>query len=129
MAKLKITNRVMYRGLPKRSNESSDTKAAIRPWGPRSELASEPSATFYSTDSISEDEDDVISEPIVGRPTKDEERKWKDDDNNHPYARFISSQSGFGDDSWVGRQPLGAGSFGIAGLWERVTVSGRVIDV
>ena len=75
-----------------------DNQAGLRPRGSKDELASEQSITSYSTDSISEDEDDIKSVAIVGRPTKDEERRWKHDD--YPHARFISSQSGIGDMGW-----------------------------
>ena len=74
-----------------------DNQAGLRLRGSRDELASGQSITSYSTDSISEDEDDIKSVAIVGRLTKDEERRWKHDD--YPHARFISSQSGIGDHS------------------------------
>ena len=35
------------------------------------------------------------------------------------HAAFINSDSGLNGGNWIGRRPLGAGSFGTAGLWER----------
>lgn len=43
-------------------------------------------------------------------------------------ATFIRSDSGLGDE-WVGRKPLGKGSFGIAGLWARLDCDGRLVEV
>lgn len=45
-------------------------------------------------------------------------------------AQFIRSASGLDPSAmWVGRKPLGEGSFGLAGLWERVDTEGTVVDV
>ena len=78
-----------------------DNQAGLRLRGPRDELTSKQSITSYSTDSISEDEDDIKSVAIVGCLTKEEERRWKH--NDYPHARYISSQSGIGGHSWVGK--------------------------
>lgn len=43
-------------------------------------------------------------------------------------AKFIRSCSGL-EGGWVGRRPLGAGGFGMAGLWEKHGDSGIVIEV
>lgn len=42
-------------------------------------------------------------------------------------ACFIRSYSGLGHE-WVGRRPLGAGGFGMAGLWEKHDDDGTVIE-
>ena len=49
--------------------------------------------------------------------------KW----NTAP-AEFIRSYSGLGH-GWVGKRPLGAGGFGMAGLWEKYDGNGTVIEV
>ena len=49
--------------------------------------------------------------------------KWDTDP-----AQFIRSYSGLGND-WVGKRPLGAGGFGMAGLWEKLDENGTVIEV
>lgn len=43
-------------------------------------------------------------------------------------AEFIRSYSGLGN-GWVGKRPLGAGGFGMAGLWEKRDGNGTVIEV
>lgn len=43
-------------------------------------------------------------------------------------AEFIRSYSGLGS-GWVGKRPLGAGGFGMAGLWEKYDGNGTVIEV
>lgn len=42
-------------------------------------------------------------------------------------AEFIRSYSGLGN-GWVGKRPLGAGGFGMAGLWEKRDGNGTVIE-
>lgn len=34
------------------------------------------------------------------------------------YAAFIKSAAGLDDANWIGKRPLGSGTFGTAGLWE-----------
>ena len=43
-------------------------------------------------------------------------------------AEFIKSNSGLGS-GWLGKKPLGAGGFGMAGLWEKRDDNGTVIEV
>lgn len=43
-------------------------------------------------------------------------------------AEFIRSDSGLGN-GWVGKRPLGAGGFGMAGLWEKLDGNGAVVEV
>ena len=43
-------------------------------------------------------------------------------------AEFIRSSSGLGS-GWLGKRPLGAGGFGMAGLWEKRDDNGTVIEV
>ncbi|KAL8824454.1 MAG: hypothetical protein Q9170_008146, partial [Blastenia crenularia] len=42
-------------------------------------------------------------------------------------AEFLRSDHGY-EDGWVGRQPLGSGAQGRAGLWEKIDADGRVLD-
>lgn len=42
-------------------------------------------------------------------------------------AEFIRSDSGLGN-GWVGKRPLGAGGFGMAGLWEKLDGNGAVVE-
>ncbi|KAL8868594.1 MAG: hypothetical protein Q9174_004889 [Haloplaca sp. 1 TL-2023] len=42
-------------------------------------------------------------------------------------ARFISSHHGF-EEGWVGVRPLGSGGYGRAGLWEKRSADGQVLD-
>ena len=43
-------------------------------------------------------------------------------------AEFIRSSSGLGI-GWLGKRPLGAGGFGMAGLWKKRDDNGTVIEV
>lgn len=44
------------------------------------------------------------------------------------WAEFLRSAHGY-EDGWVGRKPLGMGSNGMAGMWEKRDGEGRVVDV
>ena len=44
-------------------------------------------------------------------------------------AAFINSAAGLDDVTWVGKRPLGTGSFGTAGLWERRDEDNTVLEV
>lgn len=57
-------------------------------------------------------------------PTDDEMSYWKTD-----HAAFINSPAGLGDANWIGKRPLGSGTFGTAGLWELSDENNVVIEV
>ena len=42
---------------------------------------------------------------------------------------LLDSQTGLPDDSWYSRRPIGAGSYGVAALFEKVDYNGQVVDV
>ena len=44
-------------------------------------------------------------------------------------AAFINSAAGLDDVTWVGKRPLGTGSFGTAGLWERRDEDNSILEV
>lgn len=45
------------------------------------------------------------------------------------YAAFIKSPAGLSGSHWIGKRPLGSGSFGTAGLWERRDGNNNVVEV
>ena len=54
------------------------------------------------------------------------------EDANARIARtqdLLDSQTGLPDDSWYSRRPIGAGSYGVAALFEKVGHNGQVVDV
>ena len=57
-------------------------------------------------------------------PTEGEWSYWKTD-----HVTFINSPAGLGNENWVGKRPLGAGTFGTAGLWELSDKNNVVIEV
>lgn len=57
-------------------------------------------------------------------PADDEMGYWKTE-----HAAFIKSAAGLGNANWVGKRPLGSGTFGTAGLWERRDESNVMIEV
>ena len=57
-------------------------------------------------------------------PADGEMSYWKTED-----AAFIKSAAGLEDASWIGKRPLGSGTFGTAGLWERRDDNNVVIEV
>ena len=63
------------------------------------------------------------TESAYGVPTREDLHYW-----NRAASSFIRSSSGI-DPTWVGRRPLGQGSFGIAGVWEKFDHNGNVVDV
>ena len=106
--------------------EASQPEAPIRKRAPTAELADEQSVGSYTTTSVSDEPDDVAKGvKIVGRPTLRQEERWSERGG----ARFISSESGLADTAWIGKRPLGVGTFGIAGLWEKLDRDGGVIDL
>ena len=70
-----------------------------------------------------QDYDVDASVSAVGAPTPGALHFWSE-----AAAGFISSTSGL-DHTWVGKRPLGQGSFGIAGVWEKHDANGNVVDV
>lgn len=48
---------------------------------------------------------------------------------NAEHAAFIKSAAGLKDANWVGKRPLGFGTFGTAGLWERLNEDNDLIEV
>lgn len=62
-------------------------------------------------------------ESAYGAPTAADLQYW-----TRSAAQFIRSSSGI-DATWVGRRPLGQGSFGIAGVWEKYDHNGNMVDV
>lgn len=105
----------------------------------------------YSPKSNSTNEDDANSIPksgaegskllVDGDPEQADARSYEKTKGHantrdislwtKPAAEFIRSPSGISGvpDMWIGRKPLGEGSFGLAGLWEKVDFEGNVIDV
>ncbi len=65
-------------------------------------------------------------ESVTGSASIDDYRLW-----TKPAAQFIRSDAGItgSPDVWVGKQPLGEGGFGLAGLWEKIDAAGNVVDV
>lgn len=57
-------------------------------------------------------------------PADGEMPYWKTE-----HAAFIKSDAGLDDESWTGKRPLGSGTFGTAGLWERCDENNAVIEV
>ncbi|KAL9026630.1 MAG: hypothetical protein Q9196_004733 [Gyalolechia fulgens] len=71
-------------------------------------------------------EDDVwpLTLPITGSARDEEVEKW-----GSRMARFIRSPASHIDaEAWYGIKPLGKGSFGMAGLWQKKNIDGEVID-
>ncbi|KAK2756150.1 hypothetical protein FQN54_005558 [Arachnomyces sp. PD_36] len=62
-------------------------------------------------------------ESTVGEPTEQQVLTW-----GWEAARFISSKLGAGTPRWKGVRPIGRGSFGMVGLWEKVNANGEVED-
>ena len=86
----------------------------------------------YSDESSESDHDDSCwaesfdikdNREVFGLPTPDDVKRWKEG------AYFIKSNSGLEDSRWIGKQPLGQGSFGISGLWQQCNTDGRVKKV
>jgi hypothetical protein len=42
---------------------------------------------------------------------------------------LLDLQTGLSDDSWYSRRPIGAGSYGVAALFEKIGNNGQVVDV
>jgi len=61
-----------------------------------------------------------------GRPGVSDPARWKK--KKMKAAKFIHSASGLGS-TWIGKRPLGEGSFGITGLWEKYDADGEMTDV
>ena len=76
----------------------------------------------YESDPVEAYDVDWNQTAAVTADTSDYE-KW-----NEAPAEFIRSYSGVGDE-WVGKRPLGAGGFGLAGLWEKYDDNGAVVEV
>lgn len=76
--------------------------------------ASDLEATLYDVDP---------DETAYGAPTAADLQYW-----TRSAAQFIRSSSGI-DATWVGKRPLGQGSFGIAGVWEKYDHNGNMVDV
>ena len=87
----------------------------------------------YSDESSESDDDDDSrwaesfdiqdNREVFGMPTPDDVKRWKEG------AYFIKSTSGLENSRWIGRRPLGQGSFGISGLWQQCNTDGRVKKV
>ena len=86
----------------------------------------------YSDESLESDDDDSRwqesfdikdDREVFGMPSPDEVKRWKEG------AYFIKSTSGLGNSRWIGKRPLGQGSFGISGLWQQCNTDGRVKKV
>ena len=69
------------------------------------------------------DYDVGATQPVVGSPSDADVMTW-----GWRVARFIRSPAGI-ESQWIGKRPLGEGSFGIAGLWEKSDEDGRVLEV
>ena len=66
-------------------------------------------------------------EVITGDPSIADYRLW-----TQQAAQFIRSDSGLEEEDdgfWIGKRPLGQGSFGMAGLWEKYDGDGDMVDV
>lgn len=64
---------------------------------------------------------DVLNQDVEGQATAQDAEMW-----DAEMAGFIRSGSGLSD-QWVGKRPLGKGSFGMAGLWEKDDGDGRPV--
>lgn len=66
------------------------------------------------------------NESVVGVPSLGDLSMW-----TPTASQFIRSNAGITEDGfvWVGKQPLGQGSFGLVGLWEKIDREGNVVDV
>lgn len=91
-----------------------DTSKQVPTTGSNAEDASNLEAALYDVDP---------EETAYGPLTVDDLQYW-----TRSAARFIRSSSGI-DATWVGKRPLGQGSFGIAGVWEKYDHNGNMIDV
>jgi len=102
-------------------------KRKPRPIGPKGSTPPPRSPGNSSTYSDSAEMYDVPPnfEP-EGRVAVDDPHQWKR--KKGLAAKFIHSASGIGS-TWIGKRPLGAGAFGIAGLWEKYDNDGKLIDV
>ena len=76
----------------------------------------------YDSDPV-EAHDVAWNQKAVAKAKVSDYEKW----DTAP-AEFIRSYSGLGSGS-VGKRPLGAGGFGMAGLWEKYDGNGTVIEV
>lgn len=62
--------------------------------------------------------------PDAISPVDGEMSYWRTD-----HAAFIKSAAGLEDGNWIGKRPLGFGTFGTAGLWERRDENNVMIEV
>ena len=87
----------------------------------------DPEATEHNAESTPiEYYDAKLWQVAVGIPSIVDYNLWRPQ-----AAQFIRSESGIEDEEpgWVGKRPLGRGSFGMAGLWEKYDREGNVLDV
>lgn len=65
-----------------------------------------------------------FGESTIGQPNEQQIKTW-----GWEAARFITSGWDTVSGQWRGVRPLGRGSFGIVGLWQKVNDNGEVVDV
>ena len=116
--------RVLAERPPGLSNPRLETPQSPRQSETESKTPSEPYDIDKGYDSDSVEAYDVTWNQKAAVTAKDSECEvW----GTAP-AEFIRSYSGL-DNSWVGKRPLGAGGFGMAGLWEKRDGNGTIIEV
>ena len=106
------------------SNPGLETPHSPRRREPDSKTPSEPYNIDEGYDSDSVEAYDVPRDQKAAATAKvSDYEKW-----GSASAEFIRSFAGL-DGGWIGKRPLGAGGFGMAGLWERYDRDGTVIEV
>ncbi len=92
----------------------------------RQSIASSGRASTVSIPSEPGEQYDALNtETIAGSTTCKDRSTWFPE-----AASFIQSKAGGGlEGQWIGVRPLGQGSYGIAGLWEKRNNDGEVVDV
>ncbi len=95
-------------------------------WARRPSIASNGRASTVSIPSEPGEQYDALNtERIVGSTTNRFRTPWVPE-----AASFIQSRpGGCLEGQWIGVRPLGQGSYGIAGLWEKRNDDGEVVDV
>ncbi|CAF9919092.1 G2-specific serine/threonine protein kinase [Imshaugia aleurites] len=105
------------------SNPGLETPHSPRRREPDSKTPSEPYNIDEGYDSDPVEAYDVTRDQKAAATAKvSDYEKW-----GSASAKFIRSFAGL-DGGWIGKRPLGAGGFGMAGLWERYDSDGTVIE-
>lgn len=103
---------------------SKGERRSISGLQPLREVPTPPSPHSYPYSGTPE-QFDVSSELLDAiAPADGEMSVWKTE-----HAAFIKSAAGLEDTTWIGKRPLGSGTFGTAGLWERRDANNVLIEV